>query len=220
MTSILFISPISGLVVGIMSRLWSDKLIRARSIVPANVPVISTVKIVSRSPGVSWLIWLSLSISASVANALVASDWVDWLIISGYTFILLALARTDWLIRKIPNPTLLALILLRCGHLLINRDLDLVAQSLAGLIIGYFFFQLPTLTGRTIGMGDVKLAAVTGFCTGWKGMLFSVALMGVTISLYLLLLILTGRGNLKTKVAIGSFLAFGMLFSVLIKRLF
>lgn len=199
MTSIVIISPIFGLAFGAMSRLWSDQMIRTRSVIQTDSQATSLSKIVSLSPKLSWLTWLALSVVCFIANALVAKDWTDWSIISSYTIVLLALSRTDWIIRKIPNPTLLALILIRSGSFFFIRDLDLVAQSLAGLIVGYFFFQLPTLTGRTIGMGDVKLAAVIGYCTGWKGMLFSVALMGITISLYLLLLILTGRGNLRNR---------------------
>lgn len=211
-------SFVFGFTTGLLSWLWSARLIESRSTTQqfAAAESGSPKQSTDRIPSV--LAWVTFSISLHLIVGFIPATWQENLIVSLFILILLALSRVDWLIRKIPNPTLLGLIVVRLADLIIRQDFALVGQSLAGLGAGFILFQLPTLTGRTIGWGDVKLAAVIGFCLGWQGLLYSLAFMSLAMGLFSLLLILTKHGNLKSKIAIGPFMSIGMIISVLIDR--
>lgn len=57
-------------------------------------------------------------------------------------------------------------------------------SSLEGLGVVGVIFLLPFLFGKKVGGGDMKLAAVIGFCTGLTNALLVVIIMGVLILLY------------------------------------
>lgn len=135
-----------------------------------------------------------------------------------YFLLLMMISQVDWSIRKIPNEALAAILLVRLIQITLSFGAALFGDALLGLLAGYFLFLLPSFWGRTIGWGDIKLAAVIGFVTGWQGLLLSLLGLGLTMGIFYLLLIQTKRGNLKSKIAIGPFLSLGMMFSVLFDR--
>lgn len=198
----LFIAWTSGLACGLIACLWFKFLIKSRSALAVNK---------------TKFVWINLGVSLGIALAvvLITSDHLVQAVLSLYGLTLLTLSSVDFVSRKIPNPTLLALILIRSLELFIRQEWTGFLGSFFGLAAGFVFFQLPVLTGRTIGWGDVKLAAVIGYCLGWRDLLISVGILGLGIGIFYLLLILTKRGNLKTKVAIGPFLSLGMMVTVL-----
>ncbi len=161
--------------------------------------------------GIAVLLWLIRQVIPNESN---------FLFFSFYLLILLSLSRVDWLIRKIPNEALLALILVRLIQIGMFFSWEVIGDSFSGLLAGFIIFQLPILIGRKIGWGDVKLAAVIGFLAGWQGLILSLVGMSLAMGFFSLLLILTKHGNLKSKIAIGPFLSFGLIFSVLIDRIF
>ncbi|MDD2533153.1 MAG: A24 family peptidase [Eubacteriales bacterium] len=169
--------------------------------------------------------YLPVAMVASVMFVSLLMSWTTmdvWEQIRNYLFALTltSLSATDWASRKIPNPTLAVLLVIQTSHLVITQNLTGFWDALVGLAIGFTFFQLPVIIGRPIGWGDVKLAAVIGYCLGWFGLMQSIAVMGITMGIFYLLLNLTRRGNLKTKVAIGPFLSIGMMVSVLFNAYF
>ncbi len=131
-----------------------------------------------------------------------------------FLLVLVSLSVTDLLIRKIPNEALLILIIIRLVQIVSQHRFADLATSLAGMVAGYFFFLLPTLLKMNIGSGDIKLAAVIGFCLGFFGMVLSVMIMGLLVGIMTIMLLLSHRGNLKTKIPLGPFLSAGMFISL------
>lgn len=152
------------------------------------------------------LVSLAAFRSASTALTIIRSVWF---------LSLLSLSAVDQIIRKIPNEALFLMMIAKVAELIINKDLSPVPDALIGLVAGYFFFSIPALLGRSIGKGDVKLAAAIGFCTGVTGVLQSIVIMSLGIVIYYSLKLKQKRSNLKTKVAMGPYLSMGMVVSVL-----
>lgn len=204
-----------GLISGLASYLWSSYLIRTRALKDTASSPNSDVQKNRANNMLALAIWMLLGVIFQVLIGLISKNQLNWITNSLFCLILLTLSRVDIKIRKIPNPNLLALIVVQTARLVVWHDTDLIGRSVIGLLAGFFIFQLPVLTGRIIGWGDVKLAAVTGYCLGWLGLLYSIIFMGLIMGLFSLLLIMTKRGNLKSIVAIGPFLSLGMLVSVI-----
>jgi len=125
------------------------------------------------------------------------------------------LAVVDILTRKIPNELLLALLLIHAASLLAAGKTDSIAYNLLGAAIGFVVFLLPALFGKGAGLGDVKFAAAAGFILAAYDFLFSVLLMTLFLLIYTAYLVITRKGGLKSKVALGPFLA-ASLFAVML----
>jgi len=84
---------------------------------------------------------------------------------------------------------------------------------LLAVIYGYYL-----VTGKEgMGGGDVKLLAMIGVFTGWKGVLFTVfaaSVAGTAVGIPFALITKKGEGAMKTAVPFGPFLALGALLYV------
>jgi leader peptidase (prepilin peptidase)/N-methyltransferase len=88
-------------------------------------------------------------------------------------------------------------------------------DSLIGILLGggslflvAWGYQL--ITGREgMGGGDIKLLAMIGAFTGWKGVLFTIFVASLTGTLAGVALMLRQRGDMKLAVPFGPFLAVG-----------
>lgn len=120
------------------------------------------------------------------------------------------LAAVDISIKKIPNELLLTLLLIHLTVVIVSNQYSTIGLYLMGLGIGLVLFLIPGLMGKGAGLGDVKFAAVVGFILGTYDFFAAVMVMGALVLIYALYLIGTGRGGLKTQLALGPFLALGM----------
>jgi len=89
--------------------------------------------------------------------------------------------------------------------------------NLAGAVILFlvFFLVWSFSSGKWIGLGDAKLAGLLGLVFGfWNSVfiLYLAVVIGVAAGLTL---ILSGRGNLKTKLPFGAFICFSAIVSPL-----
>lgn len=134
--------------------------------------------------GTNLVYWGGLGLTTAVLAAWQDNSLEQVLIRLAWFFTLLALSAVDLAIRKIPNETLVVLLLARMMDLIFQFSWQEVAQALEGLVLGYLLFALTALFGRSIGKGDVKLAAVVGFCLGPIGMFQSVVVLGLTNVIY------------------------------------
>ncbi|MGI5907151.1 MAG: prepilin peptidase [Christensenellales bacterium] len=130
--------------------------------------------------------------------------------------VLVSISAVDDSIRKIPNELLLMLLILKLGAVAASGSLAPLLPALAGMVVGAVVFIIPSKLGIFIGWGDIKMAAAAGFCLGVVGVLQAVLVMGAIIALYSLYLIITKRGGMKTRVAIGPPLSLGMMVSLLL----
>lgn len=124
---------------------------------------------------------------------------------------------TDWNHRVIPNPAVLAIMVLKLITLipsLLNMEGAMsfeILQSLIGLAACFFVFTLPGLIGKNVGAGDVKLAAAMGFFLGIYYSLLGVVFMGLLVVAY----VFAQRRMpilmfIKTDIPMGPFIAAGM----------
>ncbi len=88
--------------------------------------------------------------------------------------------------------------------------------SLGGAALGFgMFYAIAILSRGGMGGGDIKLMAMVGAVTGWKGVLMTTFLGSLTGSaLGLFLMATRGKGR-KTKIPFGPFLALGSILTLL-----
>jgi leader peptidase (prepilin peptidase)/N-methyltransferase len=95
-----------------------------------------------------------------------------------------------------------------------------IKKSLLGAFAGFGLFYLVALSGsalfkkEALGGGDIKMMAMVGALTGWKGVLsttFFGSLTGTIVGIFLMFL----KGKKKeTKIPFGPFLAFGAVITI------
>lgn len=137
-----------------------------------------------------------------------------------YISVALSIAVVDLDIKKIPNSSVLALLIIRTVALVYaivsGAPLkETLIPSLVGLAGGFILYQIPLFFGIPIGTGDVKYSAAIGYCLGAFGYLQAALVMAVGLLVYLVYLIATKKGSLKTKSPMGPYLSLGVIVTVL-----
>lgn len=137
-----------------------------------------------------------------------------------YISIAISIGAVDMDIKKIPNPSVLALLAVRTAALIYQIATgaplkETLIPSLIGLAAGFILYQLPMLIGIPIGTGDVKYSAAIGYCLGAFGYIQAALIMAVGLLVYLVYLVATKKGSLKTSVPMGPYLSLGAVITVL-----
>lgn len=137
-----------------------------------------------------------------------------------YISVAISIGVVDFDIKKIPNSSVLALLLIRTVALIyaIVKGAPLkecLIPSLVGLAAGFILYQLPMFFGIPIGTGDVKYSAAIGYCLGAFGYLQAALIMAAGLIVYLIYLVVTKKGSLKTAVPMGPYLSLGVAVTVL-----
>lgn len=128
------------------------------------------------------------------------------------------LSTVDIRIRKIPNELVLMTLFIGGAFLITGQPITNIWVNIFGLLIGFIIFFLPAMIGKGAGWGDVKYAAAVGFCLGVYGIISAIMIMTFFLMIYASYLMVRRKGNLKSKVALGPFMASGFV-SVLILNL-
>jgi leader peptidase (prepilin peptidase)/N-methyltransferase len=95
-------------------------------------------------------------------------------------------------------------------------------DSLVGIVVGggalWGMFEAYRLIRREegLGFGDVKMLAMIGAFIGWRLTLVALIVASFTGSLLGVALIATGRGNMKSALPFGTFLALGGAFAAVL----
>ncbi len=137
-----------------------------------------------------------------------------------YISIAISIGAVDMDIKKIPNSSVLALLIVRTAALIYQIATgaplkETLIPSLIGLAAGFILYQLPMLIGIPIGTGDVKYSAAIGYCLGAFGYIQAALIMAVGLLVYLVYLVATKKGSLKTSVPMGPYLSLGAVVTVL-----
>lgn len=138
-------------------------------------------------------------------------------------------ASIDVMIRRIPNATLLGMILIQITDIVmkINFKVDaetgmkadpinIVLISLIGMVVAFIVFDVPARFKLSVGMGDVKYSAVIGFMVGFYNYTEAMAVMAAVLLVYYLYLKITSSGNLKTPAPMAPFLSIGAFVTMLL----
>lgn len=137
-----------------------------------------------------------------------------------YVSIAMSIGVVDLDIKKIPNSSVLALMIIRTVAIVYATVMGVPVKqslipSLVGLAAGFILYQLPMLIGIPIGTGDVKYSAAIGYCLGAFGYLQAALIMAAGLAVYLIYLMATKKGSLKTAVPMGPYLSLGVVVTVL-----
>lgn len=110
----------------------------------------------------------------------------------------------------LPDELLIVLLVvaLYCGVFLVPAERGI--RLVSGLAAGSGFFLLWLVTrGRGLGFGDVKLALILGFLLGYPSVIIALYIAFLTGALVGVILILSHRAKMRTKIAFGPFLIIG-----------
>lgn len=137
-----------------------------------------------------------------------------------YISVAISIGIIDLDIKKIPNSLVLSLLIIRTVSIIYAITTgtpvkQTLIPSLIGLAAGFILYQLPTLIGIPIGTGDVKYSAAIGYCLGAFGFLQASLIMAAGLVVYLIYLVVTKKGSLKTAVPMGPYLSLGVVVTAL-----
>lgn len=164
--------------------------------------------------------WVLLSGVLFAVSFLRYSDTAARLEAVAYISVAIAIGIVDLDIKKIPNSSVLALLIIRTVAIVYAIATgvpvkETLIPSLIGLAAGFILYQLPMLVGVPIGTGDVKYSAAIGYCLGVFGFLQASLIMAAGLLIFLVYLIVTKKGSLKTAVPMGPYLSLGAVITVL-----
>lgn len=148
-----------------------------------------------------------------------AGGWLILVMINGFKAetlecmllfsVCIVLSAVDISIKKIPNELILMTLVIGAAFLVIGQPIWSLGANLGGFVLGFVVFFLPAMIGKGAGWGDVKFAAAVGFCLGAYGILAAILIMTFYLALYAAYLMITRKGSLKSKIALGPFMASG-----------
>ena len=165
--------------------------------------------------------WVLLSGALFAAVFALFEDTAIRLEAAAYISIAISIGVVDLDIKKIPNSSVLALLIIRTVAIIYAIATGVPVKqtlipSLIGLAAGFILYQLPMLIGIPIGTGDVKYSAAIGYCLGAFGYLQAALIMAAGLIVYLIYLVATKKGSLKTAVPMGPYLSLGVVVTVLL----
>ncbi len=167
------------------------------------------------------IVWVLLSGALFAAVFGLFKDTAFRLEACAYISVAISIGIVDLDIKKIPNSSVLALLIIRTAALVYAIAVQKVPlkecliPSLIGLAGGFILYQLPLFFGVPIGTGDVKYSAVIGYCLGAFGYLQAALIMAAGLLIYLAYLIITKKGSRKTAVPMGPYLSVGVVATLL-----
>ncbi len=194
-----------GLLLSVVCFPVSKKLILSRTEDPAEAALLGN-KLVK-------IFVYILSILSSVGIMLTATDAVQAVRSLLLLIPMFSIAVVDSLIRKIPNPLLLVMIVIQLIYVayvcITSHSIKLLEISLFGFFIGFVACTLPSLFRIPVGAGDIKYSAVIGLCIYMSGYIQAMLIMGIIVLVFLIGLKIKKRGGLKTQIPMGPFLSAG-----------
>ena len=166
------------------------------------------------------VVWVLLSGVLFAASFAIFKDTAARLEAIAYISIAISIGIVDLDIKKIPNSSVLALLIVRTAALVyaIATGVPIkesLLPSLVGLAAGFILYQLPMFFGIPIGTGDVKYSSAIGYCLGAFGYLQAALVMAAGLVIYLIYLLATKKGSVKTKAPMGPYLSLGVVVTVL-----
>ena len=208
----LIILVIIGGILGGLTPILARAMIRRRGETPSGRLLDGTL---------SYIIWIVVGMLIGFGIGWLQVGWPRKAELTLLIFILLSLSLVDARIRKIPNILLLALVILRLAALTYGTITgEMTGQewlsSLLGAVVGWMVFMVPGMFGLSVGWGDIKFAAVSGFYLKMISMVQAMLVMSVIILIYGLILIIAKKGNFKTAVAYGPALSGGIVLTTLL----
>ena len=210
------IDALYGGVLGILAALAFSRIavfqIKKRTDETAKLEAVQNAAVI-----ITWVILSGVLFAVAFARF---EDVAQRLEAIAYISIAISIGIVDLDIKKIPNSSVLALLLIRTAAIIYAIATgvpvkECLIPSLIGLAAGFILYQLPMYFGIPIGTGDVKYSAAIGYCLGAFGYLQAALIMAAGLVIYLIYLVATKKGSLKTAVPMGPYLSLGVVVTVL-----
>ena len=210
------IDALYGGVLGILAALAFSRIavfqIKKRTDETAKLEAVQNAAVI-----ITWVILSGVLFAVAFARF---EDVAQRLEAIAYISIAISIGIVDLDIKKIPNSSVLALLLIRTAAIIYAIATgvpvkECLIPSLIGLAEGFILYQLPMYFGIPIGTGDVKYSAAIGYCLGAFGYLQAALIMAAGLVIYLIYLVATKKGSLKTAVPMGPYLSLGVVVTVL-----
>ncbi len=198
-----------GVVLGVVTIFLSKRLTLKRTEDPVKAAPIDTPLFKAMS--------VVVGIVASVAVMLTATDTALAIRNELLLIPIASIAVVDSLVRKIPNPLLLFMIIVQAVYLTyysITNDVSILLTAGFGFFIGFASCAFTTLLKVPVGSGDTKYCACLGLCLYFTTFLQSMVLVGLTAIVCLVYLKITKKGGLKTMIPLGPLISLGSVISV------
>lgn len=199
-----------GIALGVITIFVSKNLTLKRTDDPVKAAPIDTTlfKVMS----------ILVGIIASVAVMLTATDTALAVRNELLLIPIASIAVVDSLVRKIPNPLLLFMIIVQAIYLayycVVHKDASILLAAAFGFFIGFGSCAFTTLLKVPVGNGDTKYCAVLGMCLYFQLFLQSMVVVGLLAIGCLIYLKATKKGGLRTMIPLGPLISLGSVISV------
>ncbi len=166
-------------------------------------------------------VMMLIAVLINVLSVFVFKNIYDMIYLAVLVPFLLDIGVVDLCIRRIPNISLLAILISRIVYIVViciwfdgSVKVELI-NSIFGIVFGVLIFIIPRFISLYMGAGDTKFSGVIGFALGLSGYLETMIISGVLMLLLLVVLKATKKGNAKTKSPMGPAYALGFVVSLL-----
>ncbi|MGN1420160.1 MAG: hypothetical protein ACI4XC_01440 [Eubacterium sp.] len=206
----ILIGILFGVLLGLITIPLSRKLILSRSEDPGDTILLKNKLLIASL--------IFLGVLSSVGVILTGEDTT--VIIRNLVLLIpiFSIAVVDSIIRKIPNPLLLAMILTQAIYVayvsITQHSTQLLITSFIGAFIGLFACTVPSLLRIPVGAGDIKYSGVIGLCIYLGGYFQAMVIMGLLALVVYVVLKASKKGDMKTMIPMGPLLSAGTVISM------
>ena len=130
-----------------------------------------------------------------------------------FLILLVACAASDIQDGIVPDLILVAIAILSVVNILLNENLstsNIMSHLVGTVIVSVPMLIVAILVKGAFGGGDIKLMAVAGFYLGAKAVIAGFFLGMFTSGMYVILMLVLHRKNLKSAVKLAPFLVYGL----------
>lgn len=199
-----------GLVIGFFTIPLSKKLILSRTNDPGDTIVLNNKNF---RIGIA-----CVGLVSGICVALTADTWALLIRNLLLLFPMLSIGVVDALIRKIPNPLLLIMIVVQVVYVayycITNSTTQLLIAAGFGFFVGFLCCTIPSILRIPVGAGDIKYSAVIGLCILFVNYMQAMIIMGILALATFVFLKVTKKGGMKTLIPMGPFLSIGAVISM------
>jgi Flp pilus assembly protein protease CpaA len=118
--------------------------------------------------------------------------------------------------RIIPNTLVLFLLFFSLLFSIFGAEKQPFLLHLLGLVVITVLFCIPLLLTKAVGSGDIKYLAVMGFSLGYPDAIKAIMIFSVILLGWMVFLLVSKKGVLQTKLALGPFISLGFVAILLV----
>ncbi|MGN0521250.1 MAG: prepilin peptidase, partial [Eubacterium sp.] len=129
-----------------------------------------------------------------------------------------SISCVDALVRKIPNPLLLAIVIIQIVYAVYycvtTKDSKIFLTMIFGFFCGMIVCTIPSILKIPMGAGDIKYSGAIGLTLYAFGYIQSMVFMAVFVLIFYIYMKIKKKGGMKTQIPMGPFLSIGTVISM------